>query len=204
MSYTTFSRNHNDQLKEPMFFGQTVNVSRYDQQKYPIFEKLIEKQLSFFWRPEEVDVSKDRVDFQSLPDHERHIFLSNLKYQTLLDSVQGRSPNVALLPIVSLPELETWIETWAFSETIHSRSYTHIIRNVTQSPELIFDDIVTNDKINERADAVTRYYDDLIHLTSIYNLYGEGQHTVNGDVIDVSLYELKKTFVLSDDVGEYS
>ncbi len=197
MSYTTFSRNHNDQLKEPMFFGQTVNVSRYDQQKYPIFEKLIEKQLSFFWRPEEVDVSKDRVDFQSLPDHERHIFLSNLKYQTLLDSVQGRSPNVALLPIVSLPELETWIETWAFSETIHSRSYTHIIRNVTQSPELIFDDIVTNDKINERADAVTRYYDDLIHLTSIYNLYGEGQHTVNGDVIDVSLYELKKRLYLA-------
>ena len=197
MSYTTFSRNHNDQLKEPMFFGQTVNVSRYDQQKYPIFEKLIEKQLSFFWRPEEVDVSKDRVDFQSLPDHERHIFLSNLKYQTLLDSVQGRSPNVALLPIVSLPELETWIETWAFSETIHSRSYTHIIRNVTQSPELIFDDIVTNDKINERADAVTRYYDDLIHLTSIYNLYGEGQHTVNGNVIDVSLYELKKRLYLA-------
>ncbi|KJY99027.1 MULTISPECIES: class Ia ribonucleoside-diphosphate reductase subunit beta [Pseudoalteromonas] len=197
MSYTTFSRNHNDQLKEPMFFGQTVNVSRYDQQKYPIFEKLIEKQLSFFWRPEEVDVSKDRVDFQSLPDHERHIFLSNLKYQTLLDSVQGRSPNVALLPIVSLPELETWIETWAFSETIHSRSYTHIIRNVTQSPELIFDDIVTNDKINERADAVTRYYDDLIHLTSIYNLYGEGQHTINGDVIDVSLYELKKRLYLA-------
>lgn len=197
MSYTTFSRNRNDQLKEPMFFGQTVNVSRYDQQKYPIFEKLIEKQLSFFWRPEEVDVSKDRVDFQSLPEHERHIFLSNLKYQTLLDSVQGRSPNVALLPIVSLPELETWIETWAFSETIHSRSYTHIIRNVTQSPEVIFDDIVTNDRINERADEVTRYYDDLIHLTSLYNLYGEGQHTVNGDVIDVSLYELKKRLYLA-------
>ncbi|MEO2266029.1 class Ia ribonucleoside-diphosphate reductase subunit beta [Pseudoalteromonas sp. YIC-656] len=197
MSYTTFSRNRNDQLKEPMFFGQTVNVSRYDQQKYPIFEKLIEKQLSFFWRPEEVDVSKDRVDFQSLPEHERHIFLSNLKYQTLLDSVQGRSPNVALLPIVSLPELETWIETWAFSETIHSRSYTHIIRNVTQSPEVIFDDIVTNDRINERADEVTRYYDDLIHLTSLYNLYGEGQHTVNGEVIDVSLHELKKRLYLA-------
>ncbi|MFY8273407.1 class Ia ribonucleoside-diphosphate reductase subunit beta [Pseudoalteromonas sp. SSDWG2] len=197
MSYTTFSRTRNDQLKEPMFFGQTVNVSRYDQQKYPIFEKLIEKQLSFFWRPEEVDVSKDRVDFQSLPEHERHIFLSNLKYQTLLDSVQGRSPNVALLPIVSLPELETWIETWAFSETIHSRSYTHIIRNVTQSPEVIFDDIVTNDKINERADEVTRYYDDLIHLTSLYNLYGEGQHTVNGEVVDVSLYELKKRLYLA-------
>ncbi|TMO62045.1 class Ia ribonucleoside-diphosphate reductase subunit beta [Pseudoalteromonas aurantia] len=196
MSYSTFSRKHNDQLKEPMFFGQTVNVSRYDQQKYPIFEKLIEKQLSFFWRPEEVDVSKDKIDFQALPEHEKHIFLSNLKYQTLLDSVQGRSPNVALLPIVSIPELETWIETWAFSETIHSRSYTHIIRNVTQSPELIFDDIVSNDKINERADAVTRYYDVLIEQVSIFNLYGEGKHEINGKTVVISLFELKKLLYL--------
>ena len=197
MSYTTFSRNHNNQLQEPMFFGQTVNVSRYDQQKYPIFEKLIEKQLSFFWRPEEVDVSKDRLDFQALPEHEKHIFLSNLKYQTLLDSVQGRSPNVALLPIVSIPELETWIETWAFSETIHSRSYTHIIRNVTQSPELIFDDIVSNEKISERADAVTKYYDDLISMISVYNLYGEGKHVINGEEVKVSLFDLKKQLYLA-------
>ncbi|MDI4667982.1 ribonucleotide-diphosphate reductase subunit beta [Pseudoalteromonas shioyasakiensis] len=197
MSYTTFSRNHNNQLQEPMFFGQTVNVSRYDQQKYPIFEKLIEKQLSFFWRPEEVDVSKDRLDFQALPEHEKHIFLSNLKYQTLLDSVQGRSPNVALLPIVSIPELETWIETWAFSETIHSRSYTHIIRNVTQSPELIFDDIVSNEKISERADAVTKYYDDLISIISVYNLYGEGKHVINGEEVKISLFDLKKQLYLA-------
>ena len=197
MSYTTFSRNHNNRLQEPMFFGQTVNVSRYDQQKYPIFEKLIEKQLSFFWRPEEVDVSKDRLDFQALPEHEKHIFLSNLKYQTLLDSVQGRSPNVALLPIVSIPELETWIETWAFSETIHSRSYTHIIRNVTQSPELIFDDIVSNEKISERADAVTKYYDDLINMISVYNLYGEGKHVINGEEVKVNLFDLKKQLYLA-------
>ncbi|MFC3034302.1 class Ia ribonucleoside-diphosphate reductase subunit beta [Pseudoalteromonas fenneropenaei] len=196
MSYTTFSRIHNDQMKEPMFFGQSVNVSRYDQQKYPIFEKLIEKQLSFFWRPEEVDVSKDRIDFQALPDHEKHIFLSNLKYQTLLDSVQGRSPNVALLPIVSLPELETWIETWAFSETIHSRSYTHIIRNVTQSPEIIFDDIVTNDKISQRAEAVTKYYDELIEKVAIYNLYGEGKHEINGQSVVINMFELKKLLYL--------
>src|SRR5690554_3728647 len=110
MKYSTFSLTDNDQLQEPMFFGQPVNVARYDQQKYPIFEKLIEKQLSFFWRPEEVDVSQDRTDYRNLPDHEKHIFISNLKYQTLLDSIQGRSPNVAFLPIVSIPELETWIE----------------------------------------------------------------------------------------------
>jgi ribonucleoside-diphosphate reductase beta chain len=115
MAYTTFSQTKNDQLLEPMFFGQPVNVARYDQQKYDIFEKLIEKQLSFFWRPEEVDVSRDRIDYQALPEHEKHIFISNLKYQTLLDSIQGRSPNVALLPLISIPELETWVETWAFS-----------------------------------------------------------------------------------------
>ncbi len=84
MAYTTFSQTKNDQLLEPMFFGQPVNVARYDQQKYDIFEKLIEKQLSFFWRPEEVDVSRDRIDYQALPEHEKHIFISNLKYQTLL------------------------------------------------------------------------------------------------------------------------
>ncbi|VDG85839.1 putative ribonucleotide reductase, beta subunit [Shigella dysenteriae] len=137
MAYTTFSQTKNDQLKEPMFFGQPVNVARYDQQKYDIFEKLIEKQLSFFWRPEEVDVSRDRIDYQALPEHEKHIFTSNLKYQTLLDSIQGRSPNVALLPLISIPELETWVETWAFSETIHSRSYTHIIRNIVNDPSIV-------------------------------------------------------------------
>ena len=157
MAYTTFSQTKNDQLKEPMFFGQPVNVARYDQQKYDIFEKLIEKQLSFFWRPEEVDVSRDRIDYQSLPDHEKHIFISNLKYQTLLDSIQGRSPNVALLPLISIPELETWVETWAFSETIHSRSYTHIIRNIVNDPAVVFDDIVTNEQIQKRAEGIAHY-----------------------------------------------
>ena len=179
MAYTTFSQTKNDQLKEPMFFGQPVNVARYDQQKYDIFEKLIEKQLSFFWRPEEVDVSRDRIDYQALPEHEKHIFISNLKYQTLLDSIQGRSPNVALLPLISIPELETWVETWAFSETIHSRSYTHIIRNIVNDPAMVFDDIVTNEQIQKRAEGISSYYDELIELTSYWHLLGEGTHSVN-------------------------
>lgn len=170
MAYQTFNQRDFDAFSQPMFFGETVNVARYDQQKYPIFEKLIEKQLSFFWRPEEVDLTRDRKDFIALPAHEQHIFLSNLKYQTLLDSVQGRSPNVALLPIVSLPELETWIETWAFSETIHSRSYTHIMRNVLTEPGEVFDDIVSNPAIVERATSVTRYYDELIAQTQRYQV----------------------------------
>ncbi len=192
MAYTTFSQNKNDQLKEPMFFGQSVNVARFDQQKYDIFEKLIEKQLSFFWRPEEVDVSRDRIDYQALPEHEKHIFISNLKYQTLLDSIQGRSPNVALLPLISIPELETWVETWAFSETIHSRSYTHIIRNIVNDPSLVFDDIVTNEQILARAQDISKYYDDLIEMTTYWHLLGEGTYQVNGKSMTVSVRALKK------------
>ncbi|PHM28046.1 class Ia ribonucleoside-diphosphate reductase subunit beta [Xenorhabdus budapestensis] len=196
MSYTTFSQVKNDQLQEPMFFGQSVNVARYDQQKYPIFEKLIEKQLSFFWRPEEVDVSRDRIDFNGLPDHEKHIFISNLKYQTLLDSIQGRSPNVAFLPLISIPELETWVETWSFSETIHSRSYTHIIRNIVNDPAVIFDDIVANEQILKRAKDISKYYDDLIEMTNYYHQLGEGTYSVAGQEITVSLRALKKQLYL--------
>ncbi len=196
MAYSIFNQNKNDQLKEPMFLGQSVNVARYDQQKFEIFEKLIEKQLSFFWRPEEVDVSNDRIDYNKLPEHEKHIFISNLKYQTLLDSIQGRSPNVALLPLVSLPELETWIETWSFSETIHSRSYTHIIRNIVNDPSVVFDDIVENEHIVKRAKDIAHYYDKLIALTNDYHRYGEGTHILNGEEVNVSLMALKKQLYL--------
>ncbi|CEN32331.1 Ribonucleoside-diphosphate reductase 1 subunit beta [Candidatus Westeberhardia cardiocondylae] len=196
MIYTTFSQNKNNQLLEPMFLGQSVNIVRFDQQRYKIFEQLIEKQLSFFWRPEEVDVSRDRVDYQNLPDHEKHIFISNLKYQTLLDSIQGRSPNVAFLPIVSIPELETWIETWSFSETIHSRSYTHIIRNIVNDPSCIFDEIVSDKEILKRAKDISGYYDSLIKYVSYYHLFGEGKHKINDKTVIINLKELKKKLYL--------
>jgi len=197
MRYTTFNQHEVNPLKEPMFFGEAVNVARYDQQRHAIFEKLIEKQLSFFWRPEEVDVSKDRADFQSMTDSEKHIFISNLKYQTLLDSIQGRSPNIALLPITSLPELETWIETWSFSETIHSRSYTHILRNLFTDPSDVFDDIVKNEEILKRATDISKYYDDLIFYTQIYQTLGEGEHVIEGETHKVTLRELKKKLYLA-------
>ncbi|QDF75350.1 MULTISPECIES: class Ia ribonucleoside-diphosphate reductase subunit beta [Shewanella] len=196
MAYSTFCQTPNNALLEPMFLGQPVNVARYDLQKYKVFEKLIEKQLSFFWRPEEVDVSKDKIDYAALPDHEKHIFISNLKYQTLLDSIQGRSPNVAFLPLVSLPELETWIETWSFSETIHSRSYTHIIRNIVNDPSVVFDDIVQNEEILKRASDIADYYDKLIELSQAYHLMGEGTHEINGKTIIVSKREIKKALYL--------
>lgn len=195
MAYQTFNQREFDTFSQPMFFGETVNVARYDQQKFPVFEKLIEKQLSFFWRPEEVDLTRDRKDFIALPEHEQHIFLSNLKYQTLLDSVQGRSPNVALLPLVSLPELETWIETWAFSETIHSRSYTHIMRNVLTEPGKVFDDIVHNPAIVERATSVTRYYDALIEATQRFQVQtDEWQASADGKK---ALRDLKRKLYLT-------
>ena len=196
MQYSTLPKNPNNALLEPMFLGQPVNVARYDQQKYEAFEKLIEKQISFFWRPEEVDLSRDRIDYANLPEHEKHIFISNLKYQTLLDSIQGRSPNVGLLPVVSLPELETWIETWSFFETIHSRSYTHIIRNIVNDPSIVFDDIVQNEYIIARAEDIACYYDDLIEYTQYFNLLGVGEHRVNGKTIVVSERELKKKLYL--------
>jgi len=196
MSYSTFNKNQINPLKEPMFFGNSVNVARYDQQKHSVSEKLIEKQISFFWRPEEVDVSRDRVDFHALTESEKHIFISNLKYQTLLDSVQGRSPNIALLPIVSIPELETWIETWSFFETIHSRSYTHILRNLFTDPSEVFEDIVINEEIQKRANDISKYYDDLIFYTQLWQTHGEGEWVVDGEKHTVNMRELKKKLFL--------
>lgn len=149
-------------LERTCFFDDAVDVARYDKVRYPAFEKLTEKQLSFFWRPEEVELSKDSKDFKGLTDHEKHIFTSNLKRQILLDSVQGRAPSLALLSICSLPELETWIQTWTFFETIHSRSYTHIIRNIYADPSKVFDEMLDVPEILECAGSISKYYDDLI------------------------------------------
>jgi len=197
MSYTTFNQTPNNALLEPMFLGNSVNVSRYDQQRFIAFEKLIEKQLSFFWRPEEVDVSKDRSDWQSLTASEKHIFISNLKYQTLLDSMAARSVNAVLLPLVSLPEVETWVETWAFSETIHSRSYTHILRNLFTDPGEVFDDIVVNPAILKRASSIAKYFDSVIITTQLLQSQGEGTYEVDGETIEVSTRKLKERLYLA-------
>ncbi len=197
MTYTTFNQIKNDALKEPMFLGNSVNVSRYDQQKFEAYERLIEKQLSFFWRPEEIDVSKDRADWQSLTESEKHIFISNLKYQTLLDSMAARSVNAVLLPLVSLPEVETWVETWAFSETIHSRSYTHILRNLFTNPGEIFDDIIVNPAILKRATSIAKYFDDVILSTQLLQSQGEGTYEVEGKTVEVTERKLKEKLYLA-------
>jgi len=179
------------------FLDGRLGFQRYDTVKYKQFDKLTDKQLGFFWRPEEVDVSKDSQDFKNLTEHEQHIFTSNLKRQILLDSVQGRAPVEAFGPIVSLPELENWIMTWTFSETIHSRSYTHIIRNIYSNPTIVFDELTDSKEITECGDDISKYYDELIELTSYYNLLGTGKHKVNGKTIEVDEYELKKKIWLT-------
>lgn len=195
--YSVFNKNKVDATKEPMFLGQSVNVARYDVQHFPIFEKLTEKALSFFWTPSEIDLSRDRGEYESLPEHEKHIFLSNLKYQSLLDAVQGRSPNLAFLPLVSIPELEAFVEVWSCFEVIHSRSYTHIIRNIVVEPSLVFDGILEDKEILKRAKDIAFYYDDLIEYSQWYNLLGVGTHQVNGKEIVINKDELIKKIILA-------
>jgi ribonucleoside-diphosphate reductase beta chain len=157
-----FNTKEVDWTKQPMFFGEEPNVQRFDQQKYPIFEKLNQQQLGFFWRPEEVSLQKDRNDYHLLSEEQKHIFTANLKYQTLLDSVQGRGPCLAFLPYCSLPELESLLVAWDFMETIHSRSYTYIMKNVYPNPTAVLDTIVQTPEIMARAETVTDAYDKFI------------------------------------------
>ena len=170
-----FNRKKVDWTKQSMFFGEEPNTQRFDQQRYPIFEKLNQQQLGFFWRPEEVSLQKDRNDYHLLTEEQKHIFTSNLKYQTLLDSVQGRGPCLALLPFCSLPELESLIVAWDFSETIHSRSYTYIMKNVYPNPTEVLDTIITTKEIMKRAETVTESYDKFIDYAHKYHLMGKGE-----------------------------
>ena len=160
---TVFNTEDVNTKKQPMFFGKPLGVQRYDSYKYPSFENLTKQQLGYFWRPEEVSLQKDRGDYQSLNAVQKHIYSSNLKYQIMLDSVQGRAPGMAFLPFCSLPELEACMEVWGFMEMIHSRSYTYIIKNVYSNPSEVFDTIIKDDRILERAKSVTEAYDDFIN-----------------------------------------
>jgi ribonucleotide reductase beta subunit family protein with ferritin-like domain len=165
---TVFNTEQVNTKKQPMFFGKPLGVQRYDSYKYPIFDKLTTQQLGYFWRPEEVSLQKDRGDYQSLRPEQKHIYTSNLKYQIMLDSIQGRGPGMAFIPYCSLPELEACMEVWGFMEMIHSRSYTYIIKNVYSDPSEVFDKIVTDERILERASSVTESYDNFINCAQTW------------------------------------
>ena len=166
---TVFNSKKVDTTKQPMFFGQPLGVQRYDNFKYPVFDRLTQQQLGYFWRPEEVSLQKDRADYQTLSAEQKHIFTSNLKYQIMLDSVQGRGPGMAFIPYCSLPELESAMTVWEFMEMVHSRSYTYIIKNVYSDPSEVFDTILEDEKILDRASSVTKSYDDFIESAHQYD-----------------------------------
>jgi ribonucleoside-diphosphate reductase beta chain len=177
---TVFNTEKVDTKKQPMFFGAPLGVQRYDSYKYPIFDKLTTQQLGYFWRPEEVSLQKDRGDYQTLRPEQKHIYSSNLKYQIMLDSVQGRGPGMAFIPYCSLPELEACMEVWGFMEMIHSRSYTYIIKNVYSDPSEVFDTIISDNRILERAKSVTESYDDFIQSAQGYGASNAWLHNLEG------------------------
>jgi len=184
MSKTVFNRNTVDFTKQPQFFGEEQNVQRYDTFRYPELDKLNQRMLGYFWRPEEISLQKDRADYQNFRPEQKHIFTANLKYQTLLDSVQGRGPCLSFLPYCSLPELEGCIITWDFMETIHSRSYTYIMKNVYADPSEVFDTILNDEQIVKRAISVTENYDRFSEVAQNYFVKGEG----NIDEVKKQLY----------------
>jgi ribonucleotide reductase beta subunit family protein with ferritin-like domain len=177
---TVFNTEQVDTKKQPMFFGKPLGIQRYDSYKYPVFDKLTTQQLGYFWRPEEVSLQKDRGDYQTLRPEQKHIYTSNLKYQIMLDSIQGRGPGMAFIPYCSLPELEACMEVWGFMEMIHSRSYTYIIKNVYSDPSEVFDKIVTDERILERAKSVTESYDDFIQSAQQYGVSDAWLHNLEG------------------------
>jgi ribonucleotide reductase beta subunit family protein with ferritin-like domain len=177
---TVFNTEQVDTKKQPMFFGKPLGIQRYDSYKYPVFDKLTTQQLGYFWRPEEVSLQKDRGDYQTLRPEQKHIYTSNLKYQIMLDSIQGRGPGMAFIPYCSLPELEACMEVWGFMEMIHSRSYTYIIKNVYSDPSDVFDKIVTDERILERAKSVTESYDDFIQSSQQYGASDTWVHNLEG------------------------
>ena len=177
---TVFNTEQVNTKKQPMFFGKPLGVQRYDSYKYPVFDKLTTQQLGYFWRPEEVSLQKDRGDYQTLRPEQKHIYTSNLKYQIMLDSIQGRGPGMAFIPYCSLPELEACMEVWGFMEMIHSRSYTYIIKNVYSDPSEVFDKIVTDERILERASSVTASYDDFIRSAQMWGTGNMWQEDFRG------------------------
>ena len=187
---TVFNTEVHDVKKQPMFFGKPLGVQRYDSYKYPVFEKLTTQQLGYFWRPEEVSLQKDRGDYQSLRPEQKHIYTSNLKYQIMLDSIQGRGPGMAFIPYCSLPELEACMEVWGFMEMIHSRSYTYIIKNVYANPSEVLDKIVTDQKILDRAKTVTESYDDFINTAQVWGTGNMWSDDFRGS--PSSAYEIKE------------
>ena len=156
-----------DYLNRKMFLDPAgpVTIQRFEEVKYSKIAKFEETARGFFWQPEEISLSKDANDFKDASDAVKHIFTSNLLRQTALDSLQGRGPTQVFMPVVSLPELEALLYNWTFFETnIHSKSYSHIIRNIYNVPKDVFNTIHDTQEIIDMASSVGNYYEKLHQL----------------------------------------
>lgn len=181
-----------DYLKQPIFCGETLGLQRYDVFKYHEFFDLFDKQLKQFWRPEEISLSKDRVDYDTLAPHEKFIFTRNLLYQTMMDSVVSRGAGT-FLQYVSNPELEACMKIWEAFETIHSYSYTYIIKNVYSNPSLILDEALTDPEIVKRANSAKTAYD---NLNSIHGLGTDAvKKQIYMSLVSVNILEAVRFYV---------
>jgi len=157
-----------------------VTVQRFEEVKYPRIQKFEETARGFFWVPEEITLTKDKIDFKEATEAVRHIFTSNLLRQTALDSIQGRAPAQIFTPVISVPELEALVNNWSFFETnIHSKSYSHIIRNVYGIPKEEFNKIHNTQEIIDMASSIGRYYDRLHEVNCLKEL---GKPDVNEEI----------------------
>jgi len=182
MSQAQYNLNtRTDYLNRKMFLDPAgpVTIQRFEEVKYNKLQKFEQEARGFFWVPEEVNLTKDAQDFKESSDTVRHIFTSNLLRQTALDSLQGRGPSQVFTPVVSLPELEALVYNWTFFETnIHSRSYSHIIRNIYNVPKEVFNTIHDTKEIVDMAASVGRYYDDLHRLNCLKETADPAKETV--------------------------
>lgn len=203
---TIFNMDQVEAGSQPMFFGEQLGVARNDVIRYPVLDKATETMKSFFWNPLEISLQKDVNDFKTLADHERHIFTKNISYQIMLDSVQERAPVIALLPWVTLPELEGAILWWTSFEQIHSKSYQWILQNVFPNPSVTFDTITLDPNIVDRAKAIIKFYDDFISYSNDVKAMGFGDHVltsvnVAGETVtrqvSLNLRELKRRLYLA-------
>lgn len=185
---SVLSTTKKDHLTSSMFLDEGgAGIARYESSRYPVFTKLADDMISLFWVPDEIDLSKDKRDFAKLSEPEKHIFTSNLKRQIVLDTIQGRAPNLCFLPVLSVPEVESVIDILCEQEVVHSKSYTHILRNVYNDPSEVFDGIMEIKEIIDLVKSISVYYDNLLKYNAKYTLETE----------DYDKYEHKKHIYLA-------
>jgi len=191
---TIFNTKNVDPMSQPLFLGKDLGVQRYDIVKYPIFKELDSKQMMNFWRPEEIELKKDRGDFKEMTDNEKFIFTSNLKYQTMLDSVICRGVPT-LLEFVTNTELEACLMTWQFFEKIHSQSYSYVIQNVYADSSEVFGGIYEDKEIIKRANTAIADYNNLMGMACDTNKISDIKKQIYMTIVSINILEAVRFYV---------